>query len=396
LRETCRGTHHSLTNQIGTNIATAIPELPAVPTAALNTSSDTYTTAKPEQLYSLLTATAPTKIDGTVDLRETAPDPADYSLVDIEEIIMRIRKWHGRAGTLVLESMEENAEALRRMVRARDAVISPQTITKPTAAFESDTATPAPIPTPIPIPALAPAPVPIPVLPLALTTATYPNIAVTTRATLVIKAETVNLHKTTQHDSEESEGMGRDKISEKQNAEESIEKGEQETQRRIDEERVVKNKDMKAICTQIDKDDATHHQSTPFDWATDVDVSFGPVPTSFVDCAPAECASCTLTTRTDCDDLIPSVGNNKPTYITTNNPAPILPPGHAPIAFLAPAPRVPRDLSTLRSNTPNQNPKSRNYKLSSTTYLPQETGITSSHIFKPLSISNSPKKTQTQ
>jgi hypothetical protein len=127
-------------NQIGTNIATAILKLPTVPTAALNTSSDTYTTAKPEQLYSLLTATAPTKIDGTVDLRETAPDPADYSLVDIEKTITRIQKQHGRAGTPVTESMEENAEALRRTVHARDAATPTQITTmQPITALDPDT-----------------------------------------------------------------------------------------------------------------------------------------------------------------------------------------------------------------------------------------------------------------
>ena len=57
---------------------------------------------------------------------------------------------------------------------------------------------------------------------------------------MVVKVTTVNPHNTTQHDNEESkesEGLGRDKIGEEQNAENSVEKGDWETERRIDKER---------------------------------------------------------------------------------------------------------------------------------------------------------------
>ena len=81
--------------------------------------------------------------------------------------------------------------------------------------------------------------------------------------------------------------MGREEIGKEQNTEEDMmEKEERGTERRIDEEKVVKNKDMKVICTQTDKDDMMHYQSTPFDWATDVKESIGPNPIPFVDHAP--------------------------------------------------------------------------------------------------------------
>ena len=100
-------------NQTGTNITTAIPELPAVPTAAPSTSSDGYTTAQPEQLYSLLTAAPSTVTNRTADPSETVPNPADYSLGDIEEVLLRIRKRHGRTGIPVPGSVQETAETLR-------------------------------------------------------------------------------------------------------------------------------------------------------------------------------------------------------------------------------------------------------------------------------------------
>lgn len=96
---------------------------------------------------------------------------------------------------------------------------------------------------------------------------------------------TVELHKTTQHESEESkesEGIGRDEISENQNAEENIEKGERETKRRIDE-KVVGNEDTKEVRTQTGEDNATHRQPTPFNWATDVDISDGLSPITLID-----------------------------------------------------------------------------------------------------------------
>jgi CHASE2 domain-containing sensor protein len=89
-------------NQIGTNIATAAP----------STSSDGYNTAHPEQLYSLLTAAALTMLDVTPDPCKTDPNPADYSLNDIEQTICKIRKCHEKMGALVPESVQETAEAL--------------------------------------------------------------------------------------------------------------------------------------------------------------------------------------------------------------------------------------------------------------------------------------------
>ena len=101
-------------NQIGTNIAAAIPGALATTTSAPpNASPSGYTTTQPEVLYSLLTAATPTIINGTTNPWETAPNPADYSLADIEEVIARIRKRHGRTGTPVPELMQENTEALR-------------------------------------------------------------------------------------------------------------------------------------------------------------------------------------------------------------------------------------------------------------------------------------------
>ena len=81
------------------------------------------------------------------------------------------------------------------------------------------TLTLAPIPTYVPIAARTPAPAP---------TIVYPNIDTMTGAMTVIKVMTVELHKTTQHESEESEesdSMGRDRISKNKNTE-NIEKGE--------------------------------------------------------------------------------------------------------------------------------------------------------------------------
>ena len=106
----------------------------------------------------------------------------------------------------------------------------------------------------------------------------------------VVKLATVKLHGTTQHDSEaseESEGMGGDKISKKQDVEESIEKGER---RRIDEEKVVENEDTKETRTHMDKDNGMRCLSTPFDWATDVEEAFGFVPTFSVDHGPTAIA----------------------------------------------------------------------------------------------------------
>jgi hypothetical protein len=89
-----------------------------IPTAAPSTSSDAYTTAWPEQLYSLLTAAPSTVTNGTSDLWETAPDPADYSLADIEQVLAKVRKRHRRTGTPVPKSIHENARLLMQAVQA--------------------------------------------------------------------------------------------------------------------------------------------------------------------------------------------------------------------------------------------------------------------------------------
>ena len=59
---------------------------PAIPCV----SRDAYNTTQPEQLYSLLMAVPSTVTNGTTDLWEIAPDPADYSLADIEEVLTKV------------------------------------------------------------------------------------------------------------------------------------------------------------------------------------------------------------------------------------------------------------------------------------------------------------------
>jgi hypothetical protein len=75
------------------------------------------------------------------------------------------------------------------------------------------------------------------------------NTAAMTGAMAVIKVTTGELHKTTQHESEDnkgSKGIGRDEISENKNTEENIEKGKGGTERRINKEK-VKNEDTKEV-----------------------------------------------------------------------------------------------------------------------------------------------------
>jgi hypothetical protein len=149
----------------------------------------------------------------------------------------------------------------------------------------------------------------------------YLNTAAMTGAMAVVKVTTGELHETTQHESKESkgsEGMGRDEISENQNTEENIEKGEQETKRRIDEEKVVGNKDTKEVHAQTGEDDAMSHQSTPFDWATDVDELMSPVPVMFPDRTPAEHTDYKPIMRADPIDILPSM-SNQPAHVTTDN-----------------------------------------------------------------------------
>jgi hypothetical protein len=86
----------------------------------------------------------------------------------------------------------------------------------------------------------------------------------------------------------------------------SIEKGEGETERRIDKK--VKNEDTREVRTPIDRDDVTHHQPPPFDWTTDVEQLTSSVPVLFTNSTPAEHV-----------DM-----SNKPAYITSDNSTPTL------------------------------------------------------------------------
>lgn len=233
----------------------------------------------------------------------------------------------------------------------------------PIATFESDTATPAQTPSQTPTAAPTPTssiPVPVPILapalPSAPTTTTDSRTAITAEATTAITAATAEQHnmmRSNSGESKESEGTGREEIGELENTE-SIAKGEGETERRIDEETMVKHEDMKEVRAQTGEDDMTRRQPTPFDWAMDVDKSMSPVPAMFPERAAAEHV-----------DLLPSV-SNQPTHIPTDNPAPAM---HisatsrqpAPTAELVPvdAPRPKpivhslRDISGLRSNARN-------------------------------------------
>jgi hypothetical protein len=260
-------------NQIGTNIATAIPRFPTIATAAPNTSSDGYTTAHPERLYSLLTATAPTVLDVTPNLCKTDPNPADYSLNDIELIVRKIQKRHEIMGAPVPESVQETAEALTRAIQARDADVSTQTGTDAIVTFESDTATPAPTPARTPSP--------------TLTTTMDPSNTVTTGSTTVVMLVTAERHDTNQHECEEPEVKrleDRGKKEREDPEEESTEgegnRGEKENREEPEDRKQDTGEETRV---QTGKNDATRRQSTRFDWATDVDESFGPAPSLFVD-----------------------------------------------------------------------------------------------------------------
>ena len=106
-------------------------------------------------------------------------------------------------------------------------------------------------------------PTPTPVLPLTIT-----------------EVVTIDLHRTTQNDSEEweeREGMQRNKISEEKDTEESIEKEKGKTERRIDEKEEAKTKDTNEVYTakQAVNNNTAHQQPSTFNWATEVDVSDG-------------------------------------------------------------------------------------------------------------------------
>ena len=179
---------------------------------------------------------------------------------------------------LETDSIESNAP-----VQTQSRIQPVTTTTTTPATFDST----APVPTPAPTPSSTPAPIPTPISNAAQppapapTTTMYLSTAVTTGTMTVVKVTTVNPHETMQHNDERSEESERE-ISEEWNVEESVEKGEPETERRIDEEKAVKNDDTRTMCTRTDKANVTRHQSVAFDWATNIDESPGPVPT-FVD-----------------------------------------------------------------------------------------------------------------
>jgi hypothetical protein len=144
--------------------------------------------------------------------------------------------------------------------------------------------------------------------------ATSPNTAVTTGAT------TVEQHNTKQRN---CEGLEAERL---ENGEERREENEEE----LRNEEEVKQEATTEVRTQTAGDNVSRHQSTAFDWATDVDESPGPIPT-FVDHSPTERASCTPITQT-----------NRVSPTPVSKPALVIPTAHPP-----------RDLSGLRSGVRN-------------------------------------------
>jgi hypothetical protein len=177
---------------------------------------------------------------------------------------MKVRKQHGRTGTLVLESVQENSELLRRAVQARDATAFTHTTTEP---IKSDTAMPTPIPT------------------LTPTTAMDPDSTVTM---MVVMLVTAKQHNTKQHEREEPE-VKRMEEGDKGGKEEMGRREEiGERQQRTEEDRKKRDKveeddaTTKEVHTQPHKDDTMHYQSTLFNWVMDVEESIGPNPVGAV------------------------------------------------------------------------------------------------------------------
>jgi hypothetical protein len=223
-----------------------------------------------------------------------------------------------------------------------------QTTTEPITAFESDTTAPAPISAP------------------ASTPTTHPSSTATTTFTAVEQ------HDTKQPNNRENEGRtegGEDEMQQRreerredsedrENVEEN--RGEKEDKQESED----RNEDTgEEIRTQTGEDDTMRHQPTPFDWATEVDESFGPVPTFFDDHAPAEHVSCSPIAPANRADLLPPV-SNQPAHLTTDNPTSAV--GVNPVTDTSVGPelvvdepillvptRTPRDLSGLRSGTQN-------------------------------------------
>jgi hypothetical protein len=144
---------------------------------------------------------------------------------------------------------------------------------------------------------------------------------------------------------------------------------------------------MKEACPQTGRDDATRHQPTPFDWATDIDQSIGPVPSvsdfrpatplqpthtpsDRIPTAPAPTDGTPAAYTSPAPALIdPDPGDVAPrartlaTRLLTDNPVPVDPDPAAPTPATG-APTVPqartpsivhgpRDLSALCSGTKN-------------------------------------------
>jgi hypothetical protein len=191
--------------QIRADTTTATAKSPPA-SISLHVDHNAYNTTQPEQLYSLLitaTATPPCgAIDALADRAETVTkplNPADYSLDDIEAVLLKIQKRHGRTGIPIPESVQETAKALRRMVRTRDAANPTQITTELIADFDSDTAalapalTSAPVSTPaqtfVSIPIPIPTPVPAPTA-MDLSSAKTTELMAVVRPTMVEQCDT--------------------------------------------------------------------------------------------------------------------------------------------------------------------------------------------------------------
>ena len=394
--------------------ADAAPE--SCPASALPcVSRDTYDTARPETLYNLLVTAIATPgcdtVDALADRAETVTEPlepADYSLTDIETALQKIRKRHGRTGTAVPESIQENAELLRRAVRARDTTVPTQITTEPITGFDSDTTAPAPTPTPAPVSTAAqtPVPVPIPTSTPALdsTTTPAPNPSSTTtispapaNAAPPATCETserlkrvANAHYVITSPSPILTQPELDSTTATTISNTAIERDSEEPATGRGEER-VRRIDVEARESEAERQEREGIEESQepqrFDWATEIDESIGPVP-SVSDFRPATPSQPTRTPSdriptspapTDCTPtaytpaapalIDPDPGDVAPrahtlaTRLLTDNPVPVDPNPAAPTpATCVPTePQVrtpliahgPRDLSALRSGTSN-------------------------------------------
>jgi len=129
----------------------------------------------------------------------------------------------------------------------------------------------------------------------------YPDTA----ATIVIQVVTIKYSETSQHNSEENnEGMegGWNADERKQSEEDRMETNQKkEIERGLDEE-------MQEVHVLTTDGGAPHHQSTPFDWATDVDKSISIIPVG----------SANPTNPTRPVVLTSSIMNTKPNPIPSN------------------------------------------------------------------------------